>query len=201
MTAINSATAKPTFRQRATQELKDFFIMSAYLAVLFCAISAYTQLSLSKYGADSEITFTFAILKAFVVAKVILTGEMISLGHRMESRSLYLFVLVKSFLFTLLVFIFHLLEEVVVRIYHHQPNGTVLHKLDFEEITARSIIVFCAFIPLFAYREVSRALGPGKLHALFSQPAVRPATAPARASTSPLPSEPPSPGPVQPKYP
>jgi len=167
MTAINSATARPSFKQRVTQELKDFFIMSAYLAVLFCAISAYTQLSFSKYGHDSEITFTFAIIKAFVIAKVILTGEMISLGRRIESRSLYLFVLIKSTLYTVLVFAFHLLEEVVMRIYHHLPNGTVLHKLDLEEITARSIIVLCAFIPLFAYREVSRALGPGKLHALL----------------------------------
>jgi hypothetical protein len=201
MTAINSATAKPTFKQRAAQDLKDFFIMSAYLAVLFCAIAAYTQLSLSKYGANSEITFTFSIIKAFVVAKVILTGEMIHLGRRLESRSLYLFVLVKSFLFTVLVFVFHLLEEVVMRIYHHLPNGTVLHKLDLEEITARSIIVFCAFVPLFAFREVSRALGPGKLHALFSQPAVQHATEPVTSSASPLPPEPTSTAPVQPKYP
>jgi drug/metabolite transporter (DMT)-like permease len=202
MTATNSATPKPTFRQRATHELKDYLIMSGYLAVLFCAISAYTQLLLSKYDVDSELTFTFALINALVIGKVILLGEMMHLGRRIEARPLYQFVLLKSILFTLLVFAFHLVEEVIKRIYHHLPNGTVLHKLDLEKITASSIIILCAFIPLFAFRELGRALGPGRLSALFSQPAPQPfATEPARSLLSPLPSDPTSPAPVQPKYP
>ncbi|MEG9436581.1 hypothetical protein JAO29_10460 [Edaphobacter sp. HDX4] len=202
MTAINPPTPKPTFRQRATHELKDYLILSGYLAVLFCAISAYTQLLLSKYDVDSELTFTFALINALVIGKVILLGEMMHLGRRIEARPLYQFVLLKSILFTLLVFAFHLLEEVIKRIYHHLPTGTVLHKLDLEKITASSIIILCAFIPLFAFRELGRALGPGRLSALFSQPAAQPfATEPARSLISSLPSEPTSPAPVQPKYP
>lgn len=87
-----------------------------------------------------------------------------------------------------------------MRIYHHEPTGTVLQKFDLAEMTARSIIVLCAFIPLFAFREVSRVLGPGKLQALFRQPAVQLATEPARSPASPLPSEPMSPDEVQSKY-
>jgi hypothetical protein len=109
--------------------------------------------------------------------------------------------MIKSIFYTLLVFVFHILEEVVMRIYHHEPTGTVVQKFDLAEMTARSIIVFCAFVPLFAFREVSRVLGPGKLQALFRQPAVQPPTEPARSITSPLPPEPTSPAPVQPTYP
>jgi len=156
----------PGFKQRATHELKDFALIACYLAVLFCAIAVYTYLISKKYGAD-PLNFTFAILNALIIAKVILLGEMVRLGKRVETRPLYQSVLLKSLLFALLVFLFHLVEEFVKRLIHHQPAGTVLHNLDFEELAARSIIILCAFIPLFAFRELHRVLGEEEFRALF----------------------------------
>ena len=66
------------------------------------------------------------------------------------------------------VFLFHFLEEFVKRVIHHKPSGTVLDEFDLEQTLARTIIILCAFIPLFAFRELRRVLGEEKLYALFA---------------------------------
>lgn len=154
---------------RAAHELKDYAIVSTYLAVLFCAVAAYTALLLRRYDVSTDtLSYTFAIINALVIGKVILIGEMLHLGRRVETRPLYQSVLLKSFLFGLLVFAFHILEEFIKRLIHHKPAGTVLDEMEVKQMLARSIIILCAFLPLFAFRELRRVLGEEKLYALFS---------------------------------
>lgn len=163
---MTTDAAAPGFKQRVAHELKDYAAISAYLAVLFCAIVTYTDLLLRKYDAETW-NFSFAILNALIIGKVILIGEMMRLGRRVEARPLYQAVFLKSVIFSLLIFLFHLIEEFVKRLIHHQPAGTVLHNLDYEELLARCIIIFCALVPLFAFRELGRVLGKEKLHSLL----------------------------------
>ena len=40
--------------------------------------------------------------------------------------------------------------------------------IHFDELLARSIVVFCVFIPFFAFRELRRVLGESRFHALLS---------------------------------
>ena len=160
--------AAPGFKEKAERDLKDFIVISVYLALLFCAIASYTMLLLEKYDVTTgSLTYTFAIINALVIAKVILIGEMAHVGKRFEGRPLWQSVLWKASVFGLLVFAFHLVEEFVKRIIHHEPTGAVLHRFDLNEVLARSIIIFVAFIPLFAFRELDRVLGEKKLHTIF----------------------------------
>jgi len=168
MSANPAAAAKPGFKQKAANELIDFAVIAAYLAVLFCAIATYTMLLLRKYDvSNSALTYTFAIINALVIGKVILIGEMMRIGRHAETRPLYQSVLLKSVIFGLFVFAFHLLEEFVKRLIHHEPFGTVFHQFDVEEMCARSIIIFIALIPLFAFRELRRVLGEEKMHSIL----------------------------------
>jgi len=164
---VPTAPAKPSIKQRAANELKDYAIISTYLAVLFCAFTTYTILLLRKYNDTDTLNYTFAIINALVIGKVILIGEMMKLGRRAETRPLYQSVLLKSLLFGLFVFAFHLLEEFIKRLIHHQPAGTVLHEIEMQQLIARSIIILLALLPLFAFRELHRILGGDKLHDLF----------------------------------
>jgi hypothetical protein len=159
----------PGFKEKATRELRDFLAISFYLGFFFCALSAYAMVLLRKYDVD-YLNYTFALINALVIAKVILIGEMLHLGKKWEGKPLYLCVLYKSFVFGVLVFAFHLVEEFVKRIIHHDPAGTVLHNLKLDEILVRSLVIFCAFVPLFAFREISRVLGEENLHALLFKP-------------------------------
>ena len=164
----SDAPASPSFKQKATKELKEYIAVSFYLGFFFCAIVTYSILLLRKYDVGHDaLNYTFAIINALVIGKVILIGRMAKLGKRTEGRPLYQSVLFKSVLFGVLVFLFHLLEEFVKRLIHGEPSGTVLHNINFEDLIGRSILVFCAFIPLFAFMELRRVLGEEKLHNLF----------------------------------
>lgn len=158
--------AAPGFKQKAKQELKDFFIISLYLAFFFSALVTYTILLLRQYDVSS-LNYTFAIINALVIAKVILIGEMMSLGKHAETRPLYQSVLYKAVVFSLLVLAFHFLEEFIKRLIHGKPFGTVWHEINPNELIGRSILVFCTFLPLFAFIELRRVLGEEKFYALF----------------------------------
>ena len=73
------------------------------------------------------MNFGFAIVNALVIGKVILVGEMMHLGRGYEKRPLWQSVLLKSVVFSVLVLVFHIVEEMVKRIIHGQPRGTVWH--------------------------------------------------------------------------
>lgn len=171
MTGTNSNAAAPAapsgIKQRIAHELKDYGIISAYLVVLFCAVTTYTMLLLRKFDDSSSLNYTFAIINALVIGKVILIGEMMRIGRHAETRPLYQSVLLKSLIFALFFFAFHLLEEFLKRVYHGKPAGTVLDEMEWEQVVARSMVVLCAFVPLFVIRELHRVLGGDRLFELF----------------------------------
>jgi hypothetical protein len=76
-------------------------------------------------------------------------------------------VLLKSLIFAALVLVFHIVEEIVKRMIAGEPSGTVWHRLRIDDMAARALVVFCAFVPLFAFRELRRVLGEEKLHSLL----------------------------------
>ena len=167
----------PGFKQKAKHEFMEFAMIALYLAFFFCALVTYTILLLRKYDVSSDaLNYTLAIINALVIAKIILIGELMHLGRRTETRPLYQSVLLKSVLFGMLFFLFHLLEEFVKRLIHGEPSGTVLRNIHIDEMIARSIVIFCAFVPLFGFRELRRVMGEEKLHGLFFRP--RAATGP-----------------------
>ena len=157
---------KPTFKQKATNDFKDFAWISFYLAFFFCALTFYATVLLRKYEID-YLNYSFAIINALVVAKVILIGEMAHIGRWGEARPLYQSVIYKSVVYTLFVLVFHFLEEFIKRLIHHGVAGSVLRETHVDDLLSRMLIVFCAFIPLFAFRELGRLLGEEKLHELF----------------------------------
>jgi hypothetical protein len=179
---ISKDATAPGFKRKAAHGLKDFGWISLYLAIFFCALSTYAMLLLRKYEI-SYLNYTFAIVNALIIAKVILIGEWARLGRKAEAKPLYLAVLYKSFVFGLLVFGFHFLEEFIKRLIHGLPAGTVVRDTNFDDLIGRSIIIFCAFVPLFAFRELGRVMGEDKLHALFFKSgAAESAGAPVRAA-------------------
>ena len=156
-------------KQKTVHEFKDLVAISIYLAFFFCSLATYSMVLLKKYDV-SYLSYSFAIVNALVVAKVLLIGEMAHLGRKSEARPLFQTVLYKSFVFTLFVVAFHFAEEFVKRVIHHEPSGTVLHNTHWDELAARSLIVFAVFVPLFAFRELRRVIGEDTFYALFRAP-------------------------------
>jgi hypothetical protein len=160
----NAKQEGSTWKRKATREFQDYLGISLYLTVFFCAIVAYTH-SLVKEPGASYLSYSFAVINALVIGKVIVIGEMAHLGT--GSRPLIHTAIYKAFLFCLLVFAVHYTEEFAKRLIHGGAPGSVLHEIRYQELIGRSLILICTFIPLFAFREVRRALGDEKYHALL----------------------------------
>jgi hypothetical protein len=166
MTEIPASPTKPGLKQKAAHELKEFVGVALYLGILFCTLTTYTMLLLKKYDI-SYLNYTFAIINALIIAKVILIGEMAHLGRRAEARPLHQSIFYKAFVYSLLVFAFHFLEEFIKALVHHKSFGTVLHDIDYNDLSAKTIVIFCVFVPLFAVTELRRVLGEDRFHSLF----------------------------------
>ncbi len=157
---------KPILKQKAIHEGEEFGGIFVYLAFFFCAVVTYKMLLLNEYHI-SYFNYGAALINALVIAKVILIGEYARLGRKRESKPLFQVALYKAFLFSLLVLAFHILEEVIKLLVHGEKIAAALHNVPINELLSRCVVVFCTFIPLFAFRELQRVIGEENFRALF----------------------------------
>jgi hypothetical protein len=157
---------KATLKQKATHELREFGVISSYLAFFFCAVATYSLLLRNQFHV-SYFVYGTALINALVIAKVILIGEYAHLGKQHESKPLFQSALYKAILFSLLVLAFHIVEEAIKRRWHGENFATAYHGIRINELLARSVVIFCAFLPLFGFRELRRVLGEDEFRSLF----------------------------------
>jgi len=104
-------------KERAFEEFKRLVAIFLYLWVVFGLLSIHKSLVLSQQHLDSE-EHAFAIINAFVFAKVLLVGEDLHFGRRFQNRPLIYPVLYKCLVFSIVLILFHLIENVAVGIWH-----------------------------------------------------------------------------------
>jgi hypothetical protein len=145
-------------KQIVKHELWELSWLFLYLAFFFCALVAYDTLLLRQYQVEYW-NFGFAVLNGFVITKVITIGEYAKLGRMHENKGVFISAMWKAFVFCLLVFAFHFIEEVVKRIIHGAEVTTISREVPLDQLGSRAIVVFCTFVPLFAFREFRRVMG------------------------------------------
>ena len=157
---------KSSLKQKAAHEFEEFLIIFGYLAFFFCALATYSMLLLGKFDI-SYFTYGAALINALIIAKVILIGEVAHLGKKVEAKPLLYSTVSKAFLFGLLVFAFHLLEEMIKRLIHGKDIVGAFNDIRLDDLLARTLIIFCTFIPLFGFRELRRVIGQDKFRDLL----------------------------------
>jgi hypothetical protein len=55
----------------------------------------------------------------------------------------------------------------IKRRWHGENFATAYHGIRINELLARSVVIFCTFLPLFAFRELRRVLGEDNFSSLF----------------------------------
>jgi len=153
-----TAAQKSELKQKAMHELREMLELFSYLAFFFVALAVYDMLLLKRYNVE-YLTIAFALINAAVITKVIMIGEYAKLGKRYEHKALLISAVWKAFVFGLLVFAFHVLEEIIKRLIHGADMAKATGDIRYEQFAARAIVVFCVFVPLFAFREFRRVLG------------------------------------------
>src|SRR5215472_15024537 len=159
-------SAHPDRKQKIKHELFEMLTIFLYLAFFFCALTAYDMFLLRQYQVEFW-NYTFAIVNALVITKVIMIGEYAKLGRRHEEKSLFVSAIWKALVFGLLVFAFHLVEEIVKRLIHGSEIANASRSIRIDQFAGRAIIVFCTFIPLFAFREIRRVMGEEEFQTLL----------------------------------
>ena len=162
------ASKKPGLKQRIRHEMQEYLLIAAYLAAFLLSLTTYRRLILAEYHV-SYFNYGWAIMESMILAKVILIGQVLHVGERFGDRPLVVATLWKTFMFSLLVAAFVVVEHVVTALIHHRP---VAEEFQFTggqgyEILARVQLMVVAFIPFFAFREIAGVLGEGKLLDLF----------------------------------
>jgi hypothetical protein len=156
-------------RERASAEFRRFIIIFLYLWVVFALLSIHKSVILSQHHLDYPEN-AFAIINAFVFAKVLLIGEHFRLGTRFNDKPLIYPVLHKCFIFTLVLICFHITENVLVGVWH---GNTVVDSLppvlggSVKGLLSVSVICFVVLSPFFAFREISRIVGQREMSDLF----------------------------------
>lgn len=165
MTTIN----KVGLKQKVAYELQRFLMVFIYLALLIGAFTTYRRLLMAEYQLG-YLAYGYALIQAAVLAKLIVLGESLGLGERFYDKPLIIPTLYKSLLFGLLVLVFSILEHFIKGLIHEKDLAVIFHELErvgWDEILARILVMFVAFIPFFAFREAGRVLGQVKLFELF----------------------------------
>ena len=159
-------SAHPDLKQKAKHELWEMIWLFVYLAFFFCALVTYNMFLLNEYQVKYW-NYGFALINALVITKVIMIGEYAKLGRRFEDKSILLSAVWKALIFGLLLFAFHIVEECVKRLIHGEELARVSREIRLYELAARSVVVFCTFVPLFAFRELRRVLGEEEFKSLM----------------------------------
>jgi hypothetical protein len=154
---------KKTMKQKVIHEGYEMLLLVGYLGFFFCALVTYKTLLLKGYASVS-LDYGFALFNALVIAKVILIGDFVKAVHKYEERALVWSVFYKAFLYGMLVFAFHIVEEIIKQLIHHGDIGRALREVKLDDLGARCLIIFCTFISLFGYRELRRVIGEEEFH-------------------------------------
>jgi hypothetical protein len=158
-------SAHKSRKQKAKHELRELLVIFLYLAFFFCALTTYSLLLLNEYHVKYW-NYAFALINALVITKVVMIGEYAKLGRKHEAKPLFLSAIWKASVFTLLVFAFHIVEEVIKRLIHGADVAKASDNIRFDELAGRSIVIFCVFIPFFAFREFRRVMGEDEFRSL-----------------------------------
>jgi hypothetical protein len=167
-----SIPGKPRFKERAVNEFKHFLLVFLYLWVVFGLLSIHKSLVLSQHHLDTQ-EHAFAFINAWVFAKVLLVGEHFKLGTRFSHRPLIYPILYKCFVFTVVLIFFHIIESVIVGVWHGHTVADSMPPLigwSPKGLLAVGVMSFILLLPFFAFREITRVIGRAKMRALLLEP-------------------------------
>jgi hypothetical protein len=75
------------FKAKAREELRDVVFITLYFTLFLGAFNTYRRLILKEHGV-AYLHYGITLVEALIIAKVILIGDAMKFGRRLESTSL-----------------------------------------------------------------------------------------------------------------
>ena len=167
----NTDKKKGDLKKKIVHELGEYLMNVCYLTLVFATFTEYQRLLLAAH----DITYTnygVAVIEALILGKVIMIGDLLGLGRGrgFEQKPLIYPTLYKTFVFTVFVGVFKVIEYMIKGLWNGgglTAGFVEISEKGPHEMLANSLVVFVAFIPFFAVKELGRVFGEEKIWALF----------------------------------
>jgi hypothetical protein len=166
---ITPGTEKAGWKKKLRDEMVEYWINVGYLTMVFGAFVLYRRLLLAAH----DITYTnyfVAVIEALILAKVILIGNMLHLGRGLERKPLIFPTLYKAVVFTIFVGVFTIVEHAIRGLWHGKGLAGGVEEFFAKgpyELLAGCLVIFVAFVPFFAVKELGTVFGDKRILALF----------------------------------
>jgi hypothetical protein len=147
----------------------EYVLLVLYLTLVFGLFAWYRRLVLEEYQI-AYLHYGESLIEALILGKLIIVGDHLRFGRRFEDKPLIISTLFKAFVFSLFVAAFTILEHMAGSLLHGKGMLEGFYQTfqgRSHEIFARCLMMFVAFIPLFAFKELERILGEHTIGALF----------------------------------
>lgn len=167
---METQSENKTWKQKLISELSEYLVNVVYLSIFFGVYAVSRRLTLSQYGIYLDDYFV-GIIKALVIAKVIMIGTFLRISRKYEHKALIVPVFYKIFLFVLWVLLFDALEGFIRGLIHTHSIPSAFEDLvqhHFSKMWLGGVLmVTLSFIPFFMLKELSRIFGYEKFRDLF----------------------------------
>ncbi|MBV8426190.1 MAG: hypothetical protein JOZ88_03020 [Hyphomicrobiales bacterium] len=155
-------------KQKGIEEAKKFLWIFVYLFILLSLFAAHKAIIL---GENSYFYHGgFAIINAFVLAKVILIAGMFDWGSGLKEKPLIHVIVFNSAVFSVVLMSFHILEEMLGGMWHGKTAFASIPTFGsggLESILVVGVIMFLVLMPFFALKEIGVQMGNNSLYELF----------------------------------
>ena len=162
-----------SLKAKAVDEFRRFLVLFFYLWILFGVFVLNQGVVLREHGFDFAMQ-GFAFINALVFAKVMMLFEIFDPGRWLRKRPLIYPILYETLLLTVLFLVAHVLEKTVEGLLRGKTIADSLPAIGGGGLTGLlsiTAILFIALIPFFGLRNLSLAMGEGRLWAvIFEQP-------------------------------
>jgi hypothetical protein len=150
-----------SFSRRARHELISYLAISGYLFIWLSAVMFYKAAILSSVGIEFA-PFGLAAVKALILGKFILVLEALKIGEGRESGILVVQILWRALLFTLLLIVLSIVEELIVGHFHGREPMEVLRGIGggtVPQAIASGVLMFLVLLPYLAFRRLALTFG------------------------------------------
>ncbi len=164
-----SQNKKMGWKEKFYREMMEYWFNVLFLTIFFSVFTTYRRLILAYYEIDYG-DYGSSLIKALILAKIMLVGEALHLGRKFEEHPLIIPTIYRAFIFTVFVAFFTIIESLIRSFW---GGKGLLEALDHlltvfnYEWLAQLFIVFFVFIPFFGIRELGNILGPGQIGKIF----------------------------------
>lgn len=170
--AVENDVVKPSLKARLYEELRKFFVMFAYLWLVFFVFLTYEWTVLASHNIGFRF-YGLAVVNALVLSKIMLIAESLRFAEALNGKPLIYPIMFKSLAFSVLLMLCYIAEEIAVGLFHGKSFAEAFPHIGgggWAGIVSVGAIMCVALVPFFAFKEIARAMGKAEFRALMLGP-------------------------------